>query len=141
VIIFDSIQFCFLSKKSNKTGFFLKINRNRFKPTGFGSVILEQKQVFFRFGLVFSVWLGFGLVRFGFLGFKLIKPKPNRTGRFFINFYRFFFHGYVFFIIFFQFNRFFDFFYTALTQIMDQVHAISTKEDKSGKNRQKGFWE
>jgi hypothetical protein len=96
---FDSVLF--FIKKSNKTGFFKKINRNRFKPTGFGSVILEQKQVFFRFGLVFSVWLGFGLVRFGFLGFKLIKPKPNRTGRFFINFYRFFFHGYVFFIIFF----------------------------------------
>jgi hypothetical protein len=29
-------------------------------------------------------------VRFGFFGFKLIKPKLNRTGRFFQNFNRFF---------------------------------------------------
>ena len=56
---------------------------------------------FFRFGSVFSVWLGFsGLarfwlgflsvsVRFGFFGFLFIKPKPNRTGRFFQKFNRF----------------------------------------------------
>jgi hypothetical protein len=68
---------------------------------------------FFRFGLVFPVLarfglfffrfdsvffrffrFGFGSVRFSFLGFKLIKPKSNRTGRFFQNFIwfnRFFF--------------------------------------------------
>jgi hypothetical protein len=72
VIIFGSVRF--LSKKSNQTVFFLKKkpNRNRFKPTGFGSVILEQKPVqtglarFFRFGSVFFlVWLGFFLW-FGF---------------------------------------------------------------------------
>jgi hypothetical protein len=34
----------------------------------------------------FPVW-----VRFGFFGFRLIKLKPNRTGRFFQNFNRFFF--------------------------------------------------
>jgi len=56
---------------------------------------------FFRFGLVFPVLARFGLVffwfdsvfsvwiRFSFLGFKLIKPKSNRTGRFFQNFIRF----------------------------------------------------
>jgi hypothetical protein len=72
VIIFGSVRF--LSKKSNQTVFFIKKkpNRNRFKPTGFGSVILEQKPVqtglarFFRFGSVFFfVWLGFFLW-FGF---------------------------------------------------------------------------
>jgi hypothetical protein len=100
-----------------------KPNRNRVKPAGFGSVFLGQKPVqtdlarffrfwlgFFRFSSVFPVWLGFGsvfpdwlgLARFfsGFLlvsvrfGFLFIKPKPNRTGRFFkkINrFNRFFF--------------------------------------------------
>jgi len=55
---------------------------------------------FFRFGSVFPVWLGFfsGFlpvsVQFGFFGFLLIKPKPNRTGRFFQKcnrFNRFFF--------------------------------------------------
>ena len=62
---------------------------------------------FFRCGSVISVWLGFdsvwlgfGLVffqffsvsvQFGFFSFFLIKPKPNRTGRFFQNFNRFFF--------------------------------------------------
>ena len=94
-----------------------KTGSNQFASvfSGFGSV--------FRFGSVFSVlarfflvlaqfsrfWLGFSglarffcrffsvLVRFGFL---LIKPKPNRTGRFFQNFNRFFF-GLVFSINFF----------------------------------------
>jgi len=65
---------------------------------------------FFQFGSVFSVWLGFsGLARFffrlvsvqfGFFSFLFIKPKPNRTGRFFqkINrfFFRFGFFGYFF---------------------------------------------
>ena len=72
-------------KKSNQTEiiFFLKKNRNRVKPTGFGSVrfgFLGQKPVqtvlarffrfwlgFFRFGSVFSVWLGFGSFFSGFL--------------------------------------------------------------------------
>ena len=62
---------------------------NSFKPTGFGSgsnrfwfCFFPFWFGFFRFG---SVW-----IRFGFFGFKLIKPKLNRTGRFFQNFNRFF---------------------------------------------------
>jgi hypothetical protein len=58
VIIFSSVRF--LSKKSNQTGF-KKKNRNRFKPTGFGSVFLKQKPVWLGF---FPVWLGF--FQFGF---------------------------------------------------------------------------
>ena len=86
--------------------------------------------VFFRCGLVFSVWLGFalffsgffrfgfGLVRFGFFGSRLKKSKPNRTEpvSFFKilidligSFSRFGFFSY-FFFWFSQFNRFFDFF-------------------------------
>jgi hypothetical protein len=106
-------------KKSNQTEFIffkkkLKSNRNRFKPTGFGSArlgFLEQK----------PVWLGFfglarffsGFFQFGSSGSKLKKPKPNRTGRFFQKFNRFFsrfgFFGY-FFFWFSRFNRFFGFF-------------------------------
>ena len=54
----------------------------------------------------FSVWLGFFQfdsvfsVRFGFFSFSLIKPKPNQTGRFFLNFNRFF-SWFGFFVIFF----------------------------------------
>jgi len=76
--------------------------KNRFKPVWLG---------FLGFGSVFLVWLGFfrffvgfGSVRFGFFGFLLIKPKPNRTGRFFQKFnrfnrffFRFGFFGYFFF--------------------------------------------
>jgi hypothetical protein len=45
VIIFGSVQF--LSKKITKPKlfFFEKKNRNRVKPTGFGSVFLGQKPV------------------------------------------------------------------------------------------------
>jgi hypothetical protein len=86
VIIFGSV----FIKKSNQTEiFFLKKNRNRVKPTGFGLVrfgFFREKPVqtglarFFRFWLgffsgFFPVSMRFGLVRFGFL---LIKPKPNR---------------------------------------------------------------
>jgi len=81
VIIFGSV----FIKKNNQTEFFFekkpKPNRNRVKPTGFGSVFLGKKPVqtglarfssfgsvflvlarFFRFGSVFPVWLGFGSV-------------------------------------------------------------------------------
>jgi hypothetical protein len=52
----------FLSKKVTKPNFFKK-NRNRFKPTGFGSVrFFREKTGSNRFGSVFSVWLGFGSV-------------------------------------------------------------------------------
>jgi hypothetical protein len=62
-------------KRSNQTGYLKKKpkpNRNRFKPTVFGSVILEQKSVqtgsvVFQLGSVFPVLLGFFLVfLFGF---------------------------------------------------------------------------
>jgi hypothetical protein len=84
VIIFGSVRF--LSKKSNQTVFLKKKkpNRNRFKPTGFGSVILEQKPVqtglarfFFWFGLVF--FCGLGSVRFfRFQAYKT-ETEPNRS--------------------------------------------------------------
>jgi len=83
-------------KKPNRTETD-RLNRFRF---GFG--FLGQKFVqtglarFFRFGLVlarffpvwlsfFSVWLGFfsAWVWFGFFSLRLIKPKSNRTSRFF----------------------------------------------------------
>jgi hypothetical protein len=83
-----------LKKKPNRT------ETGRFDPV---SVFLGQKSVqtglarffqfwlgfsglarFFRFGSVFFlVFVGFVSVRFSFLGFLLIKPNPNRTGRFF----------------------------------------------------------
>jgi hypothetical protein len=91
-------------KKSNQTKKknFEKKNRNRVKPTGFGSVrFFMAKTGSNRFGSVFPVlarfsrffpvlprvfpvWLGFGLVfsgflsvsvRFGFFGFLFIKPN------------------------------------------------------------------
>ena len=127
VIIFGSVRF--LSKKVTKPNFFFekkpKPNWNRVKPTGFGSVFLGQKPVqtglawFSRFWLGFfglaRFWLGLARFFFGFLsvsirfGFLFIKPKPNRTGRFFqkINrFNRFFFSVRFFRLIFFRFSRF-----------------------------------
>jgi len=129
--VHGSVRFGFYKKKITKLNFFLKKKtrtetgsnrpvsvrffreKNRFKPVWLG---------FFRFGSVFSVWLGFfGLARFGsvffrfcfrfsFSGSRLKKPKPNRTGRFFQNFNRFnrFFRLFVF--RFSRFNRFFSFF-------------------------------
>jgi hypothetical protein len=53
---------------------FIKKNQNRFKPTGFVSVILEQKPVF-------PVWLGsvwfFQLFFFSFLGFLIFLLTLN----------------------------------------------------------------
>jgi hypothetical protein len=81
VIIFGSVRF--LSKKVTKPKFFFlkkkpKPNRNRVKPTGFGSVrfgffraktgsnrfgsVFPVLARFSRFGSVFPVWLGFFLV-------------------------------------------------------------------------------
>jgi hypothetical protein len=74
VIIFGSV----FIKKSNQTDIFFeknpKPNRNRVKPTGFGSVRFFKKKTglarFSSFGLVFSgfgsVFLGFGSVFFRF---------------------------------------------------------------------------
>jgi hypothetical protein len=90
----------FIKKKITKPNFFYKKpNRNRFKPTGFGSVRLFRTKTgsnrfgsvfsglawFFQFGSVFSglarFFSGLGSVRFSFFDFRLIKL--NRTGRFF----------------------------------------------------------
>jgi hypothetical protein len=118
VIIFYLIRF--LYKKNNQIKILKKNkNRNRFKPTGFGSVLFfRTKTGLNRFGSVFlglaRFWLGFfcvglvfffGSVQFGFFGFLLIKPKPNRTDRFFQNF-NWFFYGSVFLVFFVQFSRF-----------------------------------
>jgi hypothetical protein len=92
VIIFGSVRF--LSKKVTKPNFFFlkkkpKPNRNRVKPTGFGSVrfgFLGQKPVqtglarFFRFGLGFS-----GLARFFFSGFLSVSVRFGS-----VRFFRFF---------------------------------------------------
>jgi hypothetical protein len=97
VIIFGSVRF--LSKKVTKPKlfFFWKKNRNRVKPTGFGLVrFFREKTGSNRFGSVFLVlarfsrFFRFGSVFFRYrFGFLLIKPEPNRTGRFFQKFNRF----------------------------------------------------
>jgi hypothetical protein len=95
VIIFGSVRFGFLEKKPVQTGL-AQFFRFWLGFLGFGSVWLGFFPVFFRFR--------FGSIRFVFFGFMLIKPKPNRTGRFFQNFNRFnrFFFGSVFSVIFFS---------------------------------------
>ena len=141
VIIFGSVRFLskkvtkpkfFFLKKKTETG------SNRPVSVRFGSVFLGQKPVwlgfsgfgsvfsvlawffpvffglamFFRFGSVFPVWLGFlsVSVRFGFFSFWFIKPKPNQTSRFFQKFNRFFFSVQFFLFRFSRFNRFSGFF-------------------------------
>jgi len=65
--------------------------------SGLARFWLGLARFFFRF------FIGFGSVRFGFFGFLVIKPKPNRTGRFFQKFNRFnrFFFSVRFFRLFF----------------------------------------
>ena len=112
VIIFGSVRF--LSKKITKPKKnFWKKNRNRTETgsnsvrfgffrakTGsnqFGSVFSVLARFFPVLARFFSVWLSFGSVffpvfcrfRFGSVRFFFIKPKPNRTGRFFQKFNRF----------------------------------------------------
>jgi hypothetical protein len=113
-------------KRSNQTGYLKKKpkpNRNRFKPTGFYSVILNKNQFklarlfsglaqFFQFGSGIFWFFCLGSVRFGFFSFRLIKLKLNRTSRFFKNSNRFnrfflwfdffsFFSGLISFLVFF----------------------------------------
>jgi hypothetical protein len=75
----DRFRFGFLGQKPAQTGL------ARFFRFWLG---------FFSFGSVFS-WFGSGFflvwVRFDFFSFRLIKPKLNRTGRFFKNYNRVFF--------------------------------------------------
>jgi hypothetical protein len=107
VIIFSSVRF--LSKKVTKPKFFFKKKTETEPKPGqtdrFRFVFLGQKPVQTGLARFFPVWLGFlsfGSVlarffpvfcrfRFGFFGFLFIKPKPNRTSRFFKKFNRFFF--------------------------------------------------
>ena len=119
MIIFGSVQF--LLKKITKLKFFFFKNRNRVKPTGFGSVFLEQKPVrtglvrFFRFWLCF---LGFGSVFSG-------------LARFFFGLARFFFWFFVgfgsvrffrlFFFRFSRFNRFSGFFAHPYFQVLTRL--------------------
>ena len=112
MIIFCSIRF--LSKKIIKPIFFFFEKKTETEPKPgqtdrFRFGFLWQKPVqtgLTRFFPVlarfFSGFLSL-LVRFGFFGFLLIKPKPNRTGRFFQKcnrfnrfFFRFGFFGYFF---------------------------------------------
>ena len=64
MIIFSSV---FIYKKEVIKPVFFKKNQNRFKPTSFDSVILEQKPVlsvylgFFGLAHFFTVWLSFFL--------------------------------------------------------------------------------
>ena len=99
MIIFGSVRF--LSKKVTKPKLFFlkkkpKPNRNRVKPTGFGSVrFLGQKPV--QTGLArFFFWffVGFGSVRF--FQFFSYKTEPagffkNLIGFFSVRFFRLFF--------------------------------------------------
>jgi len=86
VIIFGSV----FIKKSNQTEIIIKKkpkpNRNRVKPTGFGSVFLGGKPVqtgLARFWLGFPGWLGLARffsvsVRFFWFFAYKTKTKPNR---------------------------------------------------------------
>jgi len=82
-------------KKGNQTEFFLKKPKSwQTDQFWFGSVrFFKAKTGSNQCGLVFSVLARFFSGFFGFclfFGFLIIKPKPNRTGRFFQKFNRFF---------------------------------------------------
>jgi len=100
-------------------GFYLKNNpteiknqnRNRFKATGFGSIILEQKPKPNRLTQFFSS-LALLLILVWFFSFRLMKPNQSVFKNILIGFICFFFHGSVFLFIFFQFSLFFIFLLT-----------------------------
>ena len=85
MIIFGSVRF--LSKKVTKLKFFFeKKNRNRVKPTGFGSVrfgFLRAKTGSNRFGSVFLVLARFSRFWLGFSGFGSVFSV---LARFFVGF-------------------------------------------------------
>ena len=118
MIIFGLIRF--LYKKVTKPNFFLKkpksVQTDRF---WFGSVFSG----FFYLARFFSVW-----VRFGFFGFRLIKPKSNRTGRFFQNFN--WFHQFFFTVRFFQlfFSGFLGFLVFLLTPMCNNYSSTMKEE-------------
>jgi hypothetical protein len=113
----DYFQFSlvFIKKNITKLNFFLKKskpNRNRFKPTGFGS-FFKTKTGSNLFGSVFSgltrFFLGFFRFRFGFFDFGFIKSNRLVFFKILIGFS----HDSVFSVIVFcfsGFNRFFSFF-------------------------------
>jgi len=83
-----SVRFnLFFRKKTGSNRFWLGFLGFGLVFSGFGSVFSVLAR-FFRFGSVLARFFSVS-VRFGFFGFLLIKP--NRTGRFFQNFNRFFF--------------------------------------------------
>ena len=95
---FGSVRFFRAKTGSNRFGSVFPVLA-RFSRFWLGFFGLAR---FFRFGSVFfRFFVGFGSVR---LGFFLIKPKPNRTGRFFQKFNRFnrFFFSVRFFQLFFS---------------------------------------
>jgi hypothetical protein len=100
MIIFCSVRFGFYKKEVIKPIFFFKTETEP-KPVQTNQFwFFRTKTGSNRFGSVFfPVW-----VWFGFFGFRLIKPKPNRTGRFFKIFNRFnrFFSRFGFFSYFFS---------------------------------------
>ena len=76
--LFDSV---FINKKITKPN--LKKNRNRFKPTGFGSVrIFRTKTGSNRFGLVFSHFFLFGFGSVRFFRFQAYKTEMEPVGFF-----------------------------------------------------------
>ena len=104
MIIFGSVRF--LSKKVIKPVFYFKKTKNRFKPTDFGSFILEQKPAFLVW-LDFSIWLGFFPVWLDFFSsvrffqFQAYKIEPVGFLKILISLIGFS-HGLVFSIIFFS---------------------------------------
>jgi hypothetical protein len=91
VIIFGSVRF--LSKKNNQTEIIFfekkpKPNRNRVKPTGFGSVWFVFKQKPVQTGLAqFSLfWIGFFRFWLGFFGLARFFRFGSVFFRFFVNF-------------------------------------------------------
>jgi hypothetical protein len=90
-----------------KLKLFLKKNRNRFKPTGFGSIRFDcfrTKTGSNWFGSVFLVWLGFfsglGSVRVFWFQACKIETEPVSFFKILIGF----FHGLVFSTFFFVFS-------------------------------------
>jgi len=71
--LFRGDYFCLVPflKKNNQTSFFKKIKPIGFGPFGYFRTKIDSKW-FFRFGLIFLIWLGF-------FSFRLIKLKPNRS--------------------------------------------------------------
>ena len=140
-------------KKSNQTEYFFlkKTETGSNRPVSVRFGFLGKKPVQTSLDRFFWFWLGFlSLARFfwfgsvffpvfsvsvRFFGFLLIKPKPNRTCRFFQNFNRFnrFFFSVRFFWLFFfqfsQFNRFFCFFCSPLLIVIPRWITLNLAHD------------